>query len=76
MGLRVPNDISVMGYDGIHLAQVLSPKMTTWRQNTEDIGKTLASKLIERIENPQTTIAEYIVVQGKLFDGETVLDMN
>ena len=74
-GLRVPEDISVMGYDGIHLAQVLSPKMTTWCQNTDEIGKTLASKLIERIENPQTTIAEYIVVQGRLFDGNTVLKM-
>ena len=74
--LRVPDDISVMGYDGIHLAQVLSPKMTTWRQNSADIGKTIASKLIERIENPQTSISEYIVVQGSLFNGETVLDMN
>ena len=76
LGLRVPEDISVMGYDGINLAQVMSPKMTTWCQNTDDIGKIIASKLIERIENPQTTLAEYIVVPGKLFDGETVLDRN
>lgn len=75
-GLRVPDDISVMGYDGINLAQVMSPKMTTWCPNTDDIGKIIASKLIERIENPQTTLAEYIVVPGKLFDGETVLDRN
>ncbi len=76
MGLTVPDDVSVMGYDGTNLAQVMSPKMTTWCQNTDDIGKIIASKLIERIENPQTTIPEYIVVTGKLFDGETVLDMN
>ena len=74
--LRIPEDISVMGYDGINLAQVISPKLTTWQQNTEELGKIVAAKLIERIENPRTTAAEYIVVQGKLFDGETVLDIN
>ena len=36
----------------------------------------MAAKLIERIENPRTTAAEYIVVQGRLFDGETVKDIN
>lgn len=75
-GMRVPTDISVMGYDGIHLAQVLSPKMTTWCQNTAEIGKTVAAKLIERIENPRTTPPEYIVVQGSLFEGGSVLDLN
>ena len=76
MGLRIPEDISAMGYDGINLAQVISPNLTTWQQNTEEIGKIVAAKLIERIENPRTTAAEYIVVQGRLFDGETVKDIN
>ena len=76
LGLRVPADVSVIGYDGTNLAQVMSPKLTTWCQNTDDIGKTIAEKLIERIENPQTTIAEYLVVQGRLFNGETVRDLN
>ncbi len=76
MGMTVPGDLSVMGYDGINLAQVISPNMTTWQQNTEDLGKTVASKLIERIENPRTTAAEYIVVQGRLFEGQTVRDIS
>ena len=76
MGMTVPGDLSVMGYDGISLAQVISPNMTTWQQNTEDLGKTVASKLIERIENPRTTAAEYIVVQGRLFEGQTVRDIS
>lgn len=75
-GLSLPKDISVMGYDGINLAQVISPKLTTWQQNTEEIGRIVAARLIERIENPRTTAAEYIVVQGKLFEGQTVQDIN
>ena len=74
-GLRVPEDISVAGYDGIHLAKVVSPHLTTWQQNTEDLGKIAASKLIERIENPRTSLPEHIVVQGKLLEGETIREI-
>ena len=74
-GLRVPEDISVAGYDGIHLAKVVSPHLTTWQQNTEDLGKIVASKLIERIENPRTSLPEHIVVQGKLLEGETIREI-
>ena len=34
-GLRVPEDISVAGYDGISISQTLVPKLTTVRQNSE-----------------------------------------
>ena len=75
-GLRVPDDISVVGYDGIHLAKMLSPRLTTWQQNTEDLGRLAASRLIEKIEHPLTTPPEHIVVKGRLLEGETVADLN
>ncbi len=71
-GLRVPEDISVVGYDGIHMAKVVSPRLTTWEQNTEELGRIAADKLIERIEHPRTALPEHIVVQGRLLEGETV----
>lgn len=71
-GLHIPEDISIMGYDGIHLAGMLSPRLTTWRQNADDLGKIAAEKLVLRIENPRTTPAEYIVVKGQLLEGGTV----
>ncbi len=71
-GLHIPDDISIMGYDGIHLARMLSPRLTTWHQNAEELGKIAAEKLICRIENPRTTPAEYIVVKGNLLEGGTV----
>ena len=71
-GLRVPEDISAAGYDGIHMARMLSPKLTTWRQNTEELGRIAAAKLIERIERPRTTPPEQIVVRGQLLEGESV----
>ena len=71
-GLRIPDDISVAGYDGIHLAGVLSPRLTTWRQNTEELGRTAAERLIEKIERPRTTLPEHLVVGGRLFEGESI----
>lgn len=71
-GLRVPEDISTAGYDGIHMAMMVSPKLTTWQQNTADLGRIAAEQLIERIEHPRTTPPKHITVQGRLLEGETV----
>ena len=71
-GLRIPEDISAAGYDGIKLAQVISPRLTTWRQNTEELGRTAAARLIERIEHPRTALPEHLVIRGSLFEGESV----
>ena len=71
-GLRVPEDISIVGYDGIHMAKMVSPKLTTWQQNTEELGRIAAEQLIERIEHPRTTLPRHITVKGRLLEGETV----
>ena len=71
-GLRIPEDISVVGYDGLGLSQVVSPKLTTWRQGTEALGRTAAGRLIERIENPRTTPPEHLLISGSLLEGESV----
>ena len=71
-GLRIPDDISAVGYDGIHLARTVSPKLTTWRQNTEELGRTAAAKLIECIEHPRTALPEHLVIKGELYEGESV----
>ena len=71
-GLRVPQDISVIGYDGVELSQILTPKLTTYRQDASALGSTAASKLVELIENPKTTLPEQVVVSGKLLEGASV----
>ena len=72
-GLRIPEDISAVGYDGIHLAKVLN--LTTYSQNTEQIGKIAAERLISLIEHPKTTLIDRIMVPGCLLKGNTVKDI-
>ena len=74
-GLRVPDDISVCGYDGIALSQILSPRLTTWKQNTGDLGALAASCLIDLIEHPKTALIDRRIVSGSLLEGETVSDL-
>lgn len=71
-GLKVPDDISVMGYDGIHLSRVISPRLTTYRQDTDALGRTATARLIEQIESPKTTLLDRVIVPGGLQEGETV----
>ena len=48
-GLSIPEDVSVMGYDGIYLSRVVKPQLVTYQQNTTALGRTAADKLIELI---------------------------
>ena len=72
MGVSVPDDVSVVGYDGIDLSQVIRPRLTTWFQDAEMIGQVSGRKLIETVENRKSCIAEEIRVPGRLIEGESV----
>ena len=70
--LRIPEDISVLGYDGISLSQMISPRLTTYRQDTEALGRTAASRLVELIEHPKTALLDRVIVPGRLVQGGSV----
>ena len=71
-GLRIPEDVSVAGYDGLRIGRHIEPKLTTLRQDTDAIGEEAAKKLIDLIERPKTTIIEQIVIGGEVYEGKTV----
>ena len=71
-GLSIPEDISVMGYDGIYLSRVMKPQLATYQQNTMMLGRTAADKLVQMIEHPRVTLAEQLLVTGKLLEGDSV----
>ncbi|HAN44361.1 MAG TPA: LacI family transcriptional regulator, partial [Ruminococcaceae bacterium] len=71
-GLAIPDDISAVGYDGIFLSQVINPKLTTLEQDTRRIGREAAAQLVKLIEKPRTTLAERIVIPGRLLPGGSV----
>ena len=53
LGYRVPEDISVSGYDDIQFASLYSPALTTIKQDKKKIAETAAIQLLEIIEKKQ-----------------------
>lgn len=51
MGLSVPDDVSIVGFDDIELAQVTYPELTTVHVPHREMGRRAAQVLIERLEN-------------------------
>ncbi len=50
-GLRVPEDIAVVGFDNIPIANFVSPGLTTVLQDTKQAGESLVKTLIHQINN-------------------------
>jgi len=51
-GLRVPDDLSVVGFDDVYLAELSQPALTTIRVNKAGIGQIVAQSGLDRLENP------------------------
>lgn len=51
-GLRVPDDIAVVGFDDIQMAGMVHPPLTTIRQDKEGLGRVAGEALVRMIESP------------------------
>ena len=66
-GLSIPGDVSVVGFDDILSAAYCTPSLTTVRQPLNEMGKTGARILLERIAHPEKTeLAAEVVMQPEL----------
>ena len=70
-GLRVPEDVSVMGFDDIPAAAFNSPGLTTVRQPLERMGQIAAKTLIDRIEGAADYVAEIAIEPDLVVRGST-----
>jgi LacI family transcriptional regulator len=58
-GLRVPDDLSVIGFDDIHIAEVTIPPLTTIQMSRFDIARAAVTALRAHVEQPVDAKREY-----------------
>lgn len=75
LGLKIPEDISVAGYDGISVSQALEPNLTTIKQDADKIGAEAAKQLINLIESPMDTSLDNIYLKVQLVKGGSVKNL-
>ena len=52
MGLAVPDDVSIIGYDNLGLGDIMIPRLSTVNQQSSLIGRDMMDRLADRIEKP------------------------
>jgi LacI family transcriptional regulator len=65
-GVRVPEEVSLAGFDGLELTRFVSPALTTVRQPVEEMSRTALQLLIDQIEGRSTNEHRLICLKPEL----------
>ncbi|KNC90060.1 transcriptional regulator [Trabulsiella odontotermitis] len=70
-GLRIPQDMAVIGYDDIELARYMTPPLTTVHQPKDELGELAIDVLIHRMAQPEqkqqrVQLTPELVVRGSV----------
>jgi DNA-binding LacI/PurR family transcriptional regulator len=66
LGLRVPEDVSIIGFDDIAMAAIAHPPLTTMRQPIADMMNLAVDTLIGRLEGTLSGPSEHVTVTSEL----------
>jgi LacI family transcriptional regulator len=69
-GYKVPDDISVMGFDGSNLTEMVRPKLTSMQQPIKEMGAMAIKVLIDHL-NYGTEFLDQLVLKHKLVERES-----
>jgi LacI family transcriptional regulator len=71
-GVRVPADVSLVGFDDLPLAEVVDPPLTTVRVSKAEIGRMAVTLLVNRIQSENSTPPVKVLIGGKLVERQSV----
>jgi len=65
-GIKVPEEIAVVGFNNVHVSRIIDPSLTTIHYPGMEMGEVAASALIEMLNSNESSIAKKIVLEHKL----------
>ncbi len=72
MGIRCPEDVSIMGFDDLILAHLIRPPMTSVVQPMQQIGERAVSMLMNRINGNEDGPSEEVVLSTQIGEGNSI----
>lgn len=70
IGMKIPDDISIIGFDGIEIAEFYTPTVATIRQPYIEIAQKSVELLIKSIDDE--SFFEHLLLRGELLKGNSV----
>jgi len=74
-GIKVPDQISIIGFDNNMMAEFVRPSLSTIAQSTEKIGSLAVSMMINLVKNPSNN-REDMVVPVRVIERDSVKDLS
>ncbi len=72
-GIKIPEQLSIIGFDNMELSRVFNPKLTIMSQPLQAIGDACASTMLKRLSESTNTVAsEKIVLEASMIKGDSV----
>ncbi|NDL66527.1 substrate-binding domain-containing protein [Anaerotalea alkaliphila] len=59
-GLRIPEDVSIVGFDDVNMAHVYNPPLTTIRSDNREVGTRAADLLLEILHKKEPEVKKYV----------------
>lgn len=75
-GISMPQQLSMIGFDNLQLAQVVRPKLTIVAQPLQQIGETAAQMMLERLGGEGAGAGHTVTLPAELEIGQSVSDRN
>jgi LacI family transcriptional regulator len=74
--IKIPDDVSVIGFDNLVLAQVVKPSLSIVVQPVQQIGETAAQIVLKRLKNDQNSTPSIIRLKTELLIRDSIKNLN
>jgi LacI family transcriptional regulator len=75
-GIRIPEDVSIVGFDNLPMCEMLDPPLTTMRVSKQQIGEIAMELLVDRVNNRRGPSTLKVSVGGELVIRKSVYCMH
>jgi len=75
-GLKIPDDVAIVGFTETQIAQLIDPPLTSVAQPTHEMGRATALLLLDQIENKGIFVPQTVILNGRLNVRESSMKLN